>query len=87
LETKKRVDSDFYIQVLLPFRDTYNTIIQGEIDDSYLDMAVKFPFLDKTSTDFVLQFKGTEGYYPMFFITNELLRNSQRRDYKMYCQK
>jgi hypothetical protein len=84
---KKKSSSDFYIQVLLPFRDTYNTIIQGEIDDSYLDMAVKFPFLDKTSTDFVLHFKETEGYYPMFFITNELLRNSQRRDYKMYCQK
>lgn len=86
---KKKSSNYFYNQILLPFKDTYNAITQDDIDDSYLDIALKFPFLNKTSLEFVMQFKYTEGYIPMFFVTNELLRDLQykHKNYKLYCQK
>jgi hypothetical protein len=84
---KKKSCENFYEQILLPFKELYEAIIKEDYDDSYLNVAIKYPFLNKESTDFVWQFSKEKGHYPMFYIANELLKSSQCRDYQIYCQR
>lgn len=84
---KKKSALDYYNYILAPFLQIFERILYGDVDEEALDIYIHFPFLTSESIEWVKTFYKNNSYYPMFFIVCEFLRNSNIREYEMFCLK
>ena len=86
--TKKKRALDYYNNILMPFSQIIKQIIYGEDDDEgSLAVPGFFTFLSSESIEWVKNFYKTNSYYPMFYIVCEFLKQSNLRDYEMFCMR
>lgn len=82
---KKKSALDYYRNIRTPFLQIFEKTLYGDIDEEAFAVSVHFPFLSSESIEWVKNFYKMNSYYPMFYIVCEFLKNSNSRDYKMFC--
>lgn len=84
---KQKTPLDYYKQVIIPFKEFYETIMSDNVDNIMLHINYKFPFLNETDSTFVHNFYCVNNYFPMFYIVRAFLVNSETRETDIFCRR
>ena len=84
---KQKTPLDYYKQVIIPFKEFYETIMSDNVDNIMLHINYKFPFLNETDSTFVYKFYCVNNYFPMFYIIRAFLVNSDTRENDIFCRR
>lgn len=83
---KKKSAIEYYLNIVVPFKEVYESVTSGKTNNKLLEIQYKFRFLKEKEIEFVSSFYQQYHYYPMFFIAERFLVNSSSREHDMICR-
>lgn len=87
VEGKQKTCTEFYENVLLPFRQIFISVLNGATDensDIYFKIRSKFPMLNEETVTFVQNFYNEHEFFPMFYILLYILVHSKHKYYQIF---